>query len=445
MIAEIEQRRPAAERPAAPRYRRLPRGPSGLAREQIGRNQRARLYGGMVDSVVRRGYEATTVADVIACAGVSRRAFYEHFRDKDHCLVATHGSIVGRAHQQMVAALGSDHGFANRLYAACRSFFDDVRTHPKGAHLVLVDSLGIAPGARERLTLTNVAFERLIYTGLRGGWRHGELPRLTPRAIVGGVRHVAFTRVRENRVHELETLAEEVLDWIESYRLTREQMPTLRRDAGAPSQRHAPFLHREDARARILLATVRLIQELGYAEVTDSQLAKTARLPTQALHKQFPNKQACFLAAIDAFVAEALESARARMSNLGAWPAAVCEAVISYVEHLAAHRALLRLSFVDLFDVGPATVWQMTRSVEQLVALLTDAGPAPRRAPLVVREAITGALWATIFTCAACDHPCELAPLAGQLTFIVLAPYIGPAAAAHELFAGQRRHAAQLC
>lgn len=446
MISRFDDPPAGGDRPPAPRYRQLPRGPSGLAREQIARNQRARLYGGMVDSVARRGYEETTVADVIACAGVSRRAFYEHFHDKAHCLAATHGSIVGHARAQTVAALDTERGLANRLYAACKCFFDDVRGHPRGAHLVLVDSLGIAPGASDRLRLTNVTFERVLHAGLRAGWRREELPRLGPRAIVGGVRHVAFTRVRDRRAHELDTLADEVLDWIESYRYSREQTPAPRLAAGAaPPQRHASFLHEAAPRARILLATVRLIQEHGYTEITDSLLAKTARLPTQALHKQFPDKQACLLAAIDDFFAETLEATRARTPSRGAWPAEVRHAMRCYVEHLAAHRALLRLAFVDLFDAGPAIVSQLTKSIEQLVAWLTDAGPAPRRAPLVVREAITGAIWATIFSCAAADRVAELAALADHLSFILLAPYIGPAAADRELLAVQGRHAAELC
>lgn len=114
----------------------------------------------------------------------------------------------------------------------------------------------------------------------------------------------------------------------------------------------------------------------------------------------------------------------------------------TYVDYLAAHQALLRLAFVDIFDVGPATVWQMTKPVEQLIALLTQIGPSPLRGPRIAREAITGAIWATIFSYAARDRALPVDGLADQLTFIVLAPHIGPTAAAEELLVDQRRHAA---
>jgi AcrR family transcriptional regulator len=443
MIIEVEQALRPVEAIARPRYRRLPCGPSGMAREEIARNQRARLYGGMVNSVVARGYDATTVADLISYAGVSRRTFYQLFRDRADCLLAAYNSIVAHARSRMIAAMRPERGWANRLYAACRILFNDLNTHPKGAHFVLVDSLGIAPGARERVRLTNLAFERLLYATLRPDWQRGNIPRVEPCAIVGGVRHLAFTRVRERRGYELEQLADEVLDWIESYRTNRGHVSAARRGTGAaPTQTQAFFLQRQDPQARILSATVRLIRELGYVNVTDSQLARSARLPTQALHKQFPDKEGCFIAVIEAFLAETLESTRSHTPDNGGWPVEVHRAMTTYVDYLAAHRALLQLAFVDLFDIGPTAVRQMIKPVEQLIGLLTQIGPPPLRGPRIAREAITGAIWATIFSYASRDRVLPVDGLADQLTFIVLAPHIGPAAATEELLINQRRRAA---
>ncbi len=39
-----------------PMYHRLPHGPSGMERDEVARNQRTRLYGGMIESVSQRGY-----------------------------------------------------------------------------------------------------------------------------------------------------------------------------------------------------------------------------------------------------------------------------------------------------------------------------------------------------------------------------------------------------
>ena len=136
-----------------PLYRRLPHGPNGMRRDEVACNQRARLYGGMIESISQRGYKATTVAHVIALAGVSRRAFYEQFPCKEACFLATYDIVVARARKHMIDAWLGERGWANRVHAATKSLLDDVAENPKGPRLVLVDALGIGPKARERMQL----------------------------------------------------------------------------------------------------------------------------------------------------------------------------------------------------------------------------------------------------------------------------------------------------
>src|ERR1700691_76890 len=151
----------------APLYRRLPHGPHGMDREDVARHQRARLYGGMIASIAERGYARTTVAHVIGFAGVSRRAFYEQFANKEECFLATYDIVVARSRKLVLEAWSSERGWANRLHASCKSFLDDIVAEPKGAHLVLIDSLGIGRKARERLHLAGNAYERLVSAAFR--------------------------------------------------------------------------------------------------------------------------------------------------------------------------------------------------------------------------------------------------------------------------------------
>ena len=62
--------------------RPLPRGPHRLEREVILASQRGRMLEAMAESVAEKGDAATTVADVVGGAGVSRKTCYEHFSDK---------------------------------------------------------------------------------------------------------------------------------------------------------------------------------------------------------------------------------------------------------------------------------------------------------------------------------------------------------------------------
>ena len=69
---------------------RLPSGRHGLPRETVAASQRARMIDAMAAVVAEKGYAATTVADVVERAGVSRRTFYEQFADKEACFLAAY-------------------------------------------------------------------------------------------------------------------------------------------------------------------------------------------------------------------------------------------------------------------------------------------------------------------------------------------------------------------
>src|SRR5438105_1831196 len=79
---------------------RLPSGRHGLTREAVVASQRSRLIDAMAQVVAERGYPATTVADVVERAGVSRRTFYEQFADKEACFLAAYDvgltAVLGR-------------------------------------------------------------------------------------------------------------------------------------------------------------------------------------------------------------------------------------------------------------------------------------------------------------------------------------------------------------
>ncbi len=75
---------------------------AGTPPEEVARNQRERLFAAIIALASQKGYEAMTVADVVALSGVSRSAFYEHFANKSECLTAAALELV----ESTLAALG---------------------------------------------------------------------------------------------------------------------------------------------------------------------------------------------------------------------------------------------------------------------------------------------------------------------------------------------------
>jgi AcrR family transcriptional regulator len=411
-----------------------------MTRDAVSRNQRARMYGGMIEAVSVHGYPQTTVAHVIAYAGVSRRAFYEQFDNKEACFLATYDIVVARARKLVLDAWARERGWANRLHGACKALLDDVAARPKGPRLVLVDSLGIGPRARERMTLASQTFERVIALAFQAHPDGEELAPLTARAIVAGIRHVAFTRMYEQRESELYALTDELLDWTESYR-----SPLARRlnisgvvRASEVEPEPAAFLAGDDRRSRALGAIVHLTLDERYSQLSDPQIAQFAGISTEAFHKLFATKEACFLAVLDEFVAEAMQAVRIAVARDDDWPRAVHLGVHALVEYFAAHEALSRMAFIEIFDVGPGMIGRLTRSIEDFTKLLDELGPSPRRGPLVAREAITGAIWGIVSSYTEHERVRHLPRLVDQLSFIVLAPYIGAKSAVETIESARR-------
>jgi AcrR family transcriptional regulator len=83
---------------------RLPAGRHGLPRELVAENQRERLLNGVVEAVAEHGYNATTIGAITAAAKISRRTFYEYFRDKEGCFLAAYEMIDDHVRASMLAA-----------------------------------------------------------------------------------------------------------------------------------------------------------------------------------------------------------------------------------------------------------------------------------------------------------------------------------------------------
>ncbi|MFD0854025.1 TetR/AcrR family transcriptional regulator, partial [Actinomadura adrarensis] len=103
-------------------------GRHGLPRDVVRDNQRRRIVAGVVHAVGELGYERTTVESVIARAQVSRRTFYEHFRNKEEAFLAAYDHVMDGLVRRAVEACGSG-GFGAGLSA----FLEGLAAEPHAA------------------------------------------------------------------------------------------------------------------------------------------------------------------------------------------------------------------------------------------------------------------------------------------------------------------------
>src|SRR3954463_16064281 len=142
--------------------RPLPRGPHNLTRDDVLASQRARMIDAMVATVARKGYASTTVGDVVAGAGVSRKTFYEHFRDKEECFLAAFDAGFEGLLAAIVAAEPDGPGWEETLRARVRAYLVTLASRPEFARTFLIEVFAAGPRALERRAEVHARFAHLI-------------------------------------------------------------------------------------------------------------------------------------------------------------------------------------------------------------------------------------------------------------------------------------------
>ncbi len=158
--------------------------------------QRARIERALAEEMAaREDPHSYTVADVIARAGVSQRAFYEHYPNKDACLLAAFESGLALAAEEMYAAYARQARWHDGVRAALAELLGLLDREPAMARLCIVYALG---GGKPVLQRRMQAIELLCEFVDRGRLdAHGrvEPPEVAAEGVVGAVLAVLHTRL----------------------------------------------------------------------------------------------------------------------------------------------------------------------------------------------------------------------------------------------------------
>ena len=114
-------------------------------------SQRGRILEAMAEVVAGKGYAATTVADVVGRAGVSRQTFYDQFASKEDCFLAAFEAgveLITTVVDQAEAEAGDD--WLARVRAGVRAYLEVLSAEPAFARTYLLEVLAAGPTALER-------------------------------------------------------------------------------------------------------------------------------------------------------------------------------------------------------------------------------------------------------------------------------------------------------
>jgi len=149
----------------------LPRGTAGVSREELAANRRERILHATAEVSAREGYNAATIAEIAAVAGVDPRAFNAEFPDKQQAFLAAHE--LGFRHHIAVAAgaFYSAGSWPERAWRGILAGAQFEATHPTLTHMLFVQSYAIGAPAVQRIDETHAAFTVFLQEGNQPGAR----------------------------------------------------------------------------------------------------------------------------------------------------------------------------------------------------------------------------------------------------------------------------------
>ena len=189
----------------------LPPGRHGLPRSFVAQNQRERILAAVADVTSAASYAEMSVADIIVTAGISRRTFYEHFKNKDEAFLAAYDEAAGQMLTAVRAAYASHQGFAERMRAGIEAFLGLLAADPAFARMCIVEVMAAGPEAVKRRNAAMSAFADMIEENARQRLSQPPPSKLTAETVVGGIYDVVYTRIQRGDVRMLPELAPELV------------------------------------------------------------------------------------------------------------------------------------------------------------------------------------------------------------------------------------------
>jgi AcrR family transcriptional regulator len=197
-----------------------PRGRHAPPLEVRQDRQRRRLYAAAASVFARMGYADATAEAIAREAGMSKATFYEHFDNKEECIIALFDAGAEAVMEAMrrASAEAQVQSQAGRVRAIIHTYLEVLAAFPDEAQTLLVEIIGAGPRAMERRDRVLAEYARTIDAVNREDAAQGLAPRLASLhdafAVVGAVVELASRQIRTGQpddIRDLEPVVERLV------------------------------------------------------------------------------------------------------------------------------------------------------------------------------------------------------------------------------------------
>jgi len=185
---------------------RLPRGRNRLPAGVVASQHHSRIVAATARAIRSKGYSATTIADIVAEAGVSRGVFYGQFHNKQEVFLAAQTMTLQEGLTRASTAFFTGRTWPEQVWRGLDALFGHIASLPDLAHLMLIEPYAAGQAALDRVIDTMRALSLFLEEGYHRGPRAEQLPRTCSDAIAGAIHELLYHAAEEDRVETLREL-----------------------------------------------------------------------------------------------------------------------------------------------------------------------------------------------------------------------------------------------
>ncbi len=192
----------------------------------------------------------------------------------------------------------------------------------------------------------------------------------------------------------------------------------------------------EMQRRRLLFAFTEVLAEDGLEDVGVGRVCKRAGVSRRTFYDLFEDREACFLAVLDATIERLSRDALPASARERSWRERTREALGVLLDLFDEDPMLARVCLIETLKARPAVSEYRLRVLDALAGAV-DEGRSEAKAgiepsPLTAQSIVGGAV-SVIHARLLAEHPAPLTELLNPLMSMIVHPYLGPVAARREL------------
>ena len=338
------------------------------------------------------------------------------------------------ARRLAAARAGTGGDSRQRLQVTVETLVWTFASEPKAARLCLIEIFAAGPPGLERMRRASVTLDSAIRDGLTVSGDGVAVPEELVKGLIGGLMGAVRSVLLRGREAELHDLADRLVEWALSCcgaRLPRAR--PLESPATGVEETYEEGGWIGNERMQIVTAAKRLAAGGGYRWLTVPRICSTAGVSGKTFADHFEEVDECFFDAAELVLVEEAKLSLRRGAVGRGWAGKVYRTIGAFCERVARDPDLVRVGLLEILAPGAEGVRRRERLIEIGAETLRRSAPAGVRLGKLEAETSLGAVWGTVNHHVFRGGASCLPHCAAGLSFLILAPALGPRTASQAI------------